>query len=158
MINETTRAEGLKKATITSGELLDIGFDVCINTRGLSMFPLIYTGDRITVSPEKDLVIRDIILYKRDDQMVCHRLVRVFEKDGVKYYQTQGDSFFGLDEPVIAGQILGKVIRIERDNVSVARRILIFLHPVLKFSKLNAFVIAILIKLKAILRLPTNSY
>lgn len=157
MINETTKAEGLKKATITSRELLTIGFDVCINTRGLSMFPLIYTGDRITVSPAKDLVIRDIILYKRDDQLVCHRLVRVFEKGGVKYYQTQGDSFFGLDEPVTAGQILGKVIRIERDNVSIARRILLLIHPILKFGKLNAFVIAILIKLKAICRL-SNSY
>ena len=156
MINETTKAEGLKKTTITSGELLNIGFDVCINTRGLSMFPLIYTGDRITVSPEKDPVIRDIILYKRNKQLVCHRLVRVFEEGGVKYYQTQGDSFFGLDEPVTAGKILGKVIRIERDNVSISRKILILIHPILKFGKLNALVIAILIKLKAIFRLHNS--
>jgi SOS-response transcriptional repressor LexA len=140
-----------------SEDLLSDGFNVRINTRGPSMFPLIRTGDCITISPDKNPDIGDIIVFRRNDHMFGHRLVKVFEKNGLRYYQTRGDSLFGLDEPVTAGQILGKVIRIERDNVSIARRILILLHPILKFSKLNAYIIAISIKLKAIFRLP-NSY
>ena len=123
--------------------------DVRTSTRGSSMYPLISTGDRITISPEKNLGIGNVIVFKRDDQMVCHRLVRVFEKDGMKYYQTRGDSFFNLDEPVTLNQILGKVIRIERKNMSFPRRILLFIYPTLKFGRFNAFVINALVKLRA---------
>ena len=139
-----------------SKQLLDDGFNIRISTYGSSMFPLITTGDKITVSPGGNFVIGNLIVFTRNDQMVCHRLVRAFEKGGIKYYQTQGDSFFGLDEPVTVDQILGKVKRIEREHVSPARRILIFIHPILKFSKLNAFVIAILIKLNEIFRLQNS--
>ena len=133
-----------------SEDLLIEGFDVRINTRGPSMFPLIRTGDKITVNPEKNLNIGDIIVFKRDEQMVCHRLVKVFERDGIRYYQTRGDSHFNLDDPMTADQILGKVVRIERENISLPRRILLLIHPVLKFGRLNAIVISALIKIKNI--------
>lgn len=137
-----------------SKELLNNGLNVRVSTLGSSMFPLIKTGDRITISPEKNFAVGSLIVFETDEQLVCHRLVRVFEEGGIKYYQTRGDSFFGLDDPVTAGQILGKVILIKRDSVSIARRILILLHPVLRFSSLNAFVIALLIKLKAVFPSP----
>jgi len=137
-------------------QLLDDGFNIRISTYGSSMFPLITTGDKITISPGENFVIGNLIVFTRNDQMVCHRLVRAFEKGGIKYYQTQGDSFFGVDEPITSDQILGRVIKIERENVSLTRRTLIFIHPILKFSKLNAFVIAILIKLNAIFRLQNS--
>jgi hypothetical protein len=133
-----------------SEDLLGGGTDVRIITRGLSMFPLIYTGDRITVSPEKSPSIGDLMVFKRNGQMVCHRLVRVFEKDGMKYYRTRGDSFFNFDEPVTLDQILGKVIRIERENLSLPRRILLFIYPALKFGRFNAFIINALMKLRAL--------
>lgn len=139
----------LTKFKDISEDLLSSGTDVCIITRGLSMFPLIYTGDRITVSPEKSPSIGDLMVFKSNDQMVCHRLVRVFEKDGMKYYQTRGDSFFNLDEPITLDQILGKVIRIERENMSLPRRTLLFIYPALKFGRFNAFVINALVKLRA---------
>jgi signal peptidase I len=139
----------VKKLKEVSKELLNDGYNVRISTRGPSMFPLIRTGDKITISPEKKLSLGDIIVYKRDEQMVCHRLARVFEKDGIKYYQTRGDAFFSFDEPVTSDQILGRVTKIERENVLFMRRILLLIHPILMFCKMNAFVIAILIKLKA---------
>jgi hypothetical protein len=114
------------------------------------MLPSIYSGDRIILSPDKEPTLKDIIVFRRDNALVCHRLVRVFQVDGIKYYQTRGDSFFGLDEPVTSGQILGKVTKIERKNVSFARRILLLLHPILKFGRINAFVIMALIKLRAL--------
>ena len=133
-----------------SEELLRSGTNVRINTRGLSMFPFINTGDRITISPEKNPAIGDNILFKKEGQMLCHRIVKVFEKDGIRYYQTQGDSHFNLDDPMTSDQILGKVVKIERENVSLPRRILLFIHPALKFGRLNAIVISALIKIKNI--------
>ena len=132
-----------------SQDLLGNGLDIRISTRGSSMYPLISTGDKITISPEKNLGLGDVIVFKRDDQMVCHRLVRITEENGIKHYQTRGDSFFSLDDPVSAAQILGKVIRIERGNVSLVRRILLHMYPALKFGWLNAFVINALMKLRA---------
>jgi len=133
-----------------SEDLLNNGIDVRINSRGLSMFPFIRTGDKITISPEKNLNIGDIIVFKRNEEKVCHRLVKTYEKEGIKYFRTRGDSSFDFDEPITANQILGKVIRIERENVTLARRIMLLIYPVLKFGRLNAFVISALIKIKNI--------
>jgi signal peptidase I len=140
----------VKKIKGVSEELLNDGFNVRISTRGPSMFPLIQTGDRITITPGNCFGVGDIIVFKREGQMICHRLVEVFEKGGIKYYQTRGDSFFSLDEPVTSDQVLGKVLKIEKEKVSLQRRILLLIRPILRFSKLNASVIIILIKLKSI--------
>jgi len=112
------------------------------------MFPFINTGDRITVSPEKNPAIGDYILFKKNGQMVCHRLVKIFEKGGIRYYQTRGDTHFGLDELILADQILGKVIKIEREKVSLKRRILILTYPLLSIGSLNALVITLLMRVR----------
>jgi len=120
-------------------------------TTSSQRFKLVSALDDITaVSPEKSPSIGDLMVFKRNGQMVCHRLVRVFEKDGMKYYRTRGDSFFNFDEPVTLDQILGKVIRIERENLSLPRRILLFIYPALKFGRFNAFIINALMKLRAL--------
>ncbi len=108
------------------------------------MFPLIITGDSIIVSPEKNPAVGDIIVFRREDQMVCHRLVKVFEKDGVSYFQTRGDSFLDLDEPITVHQIKGKVIAIERGHVSFIRKLFLFIRPALKFGCLNALLVLFL--------------
>jgi len=141
----------LSKFKGISEDLLNNGIDVRINSRGLSMFPFIWTGDKITISPEKNLNIGDIIVFKRDDQTVCHRLVKVFEKAGIRYYQTRGDSHFNLDDPMTADQILGKVVRIEREKVPLPRRILLLIHPLLIFGSLNALVITLLMRFRKLL-------
>ncbi len=142
---------GLNKVKDVSTDLLEDGFDIRISTLGLSMYPLIRTGDKITIGPGKNFEIGDIVLFNRDDQLVCHRLVKAYEKSGIKYYQTRGDSFFGLDEPVTVEQILGKVVRIERENVSFPRRILLFMYPAMRFAGINALVISALILIRNIL-------
>jgi len=151
MESDPTRFKGI------SEDLLSNGMDVRISTRGLSMFPLVNTGDKITISPEKNIGIGDLMVFKRDEQMICHRLVRIFVKDGISYYQTHGDSFFHPDDPVTADQILGKVIRIERENVSFPRRVLLLIYPVLRFGRFNAFVINVLMKVRAMFNAMFNS-
>src|SRR5574340_340831 len=137
------------KVKEVSKELLNDGYNVRLRTCGPSMFPLIQTGDRITISPEEYFRIGSLIVFIRDEQMVCHRLLRVFEKGGVKYFQTRGDAFFCLDEPLTADQILGTVIWIERDNVSLRRRLLLFIYPVLRFGRLNAYLSVFLMKIRS---------
>jgi len=128
--------------------LLADGYHVRIKTNGLSMCPLIWTGDKVTISPQKDVNIGDVIVFNRGGRMVGHKVVRMFEKSGIQYYRTRGDSFFRLDEPITAGQILGKIIRIERGNIPLARRILLFVYPALQFCRFNAILISALIRMR----------
>jgi signal peptidase I len=139
----------LRKFKGISEDLLANGYNVRIKTSGFSMFPLIWTGDKVTISPQKDVNIGDVIVFSRDGRMVGHKVVRIFEKSGNQYYQTRGDSFFRLDEPITAGRILGKVINIERGNVPLARRILLLVYPALQFGCLNAIVISALIRIRS---------
>ena len=131
-----------------SEDLLINGYHVRIRTSGLSMFPSIGTGDRITISPQKDVNTGDVIVFNRGGQMVAHKLVKVFEKEGIRHYQTRGDSSFRLDEPITTGQILGKVVRIERGNISLVRRILLFVFPALRFGRLNAVLVFALTRIR----------
>jgi hypothetical protein len=83
--------------------------------------------------------------------IVCHRLVRIFEKDGITYYQTRGDAFFHKDAPIIYEQIIGKVIKVERIEISLLRRILL-LSPLLgRFTLLNAAIVNALIWIKSVI-------
>src|SRR4030042_1832324 len=142
---------GVSGIKVTSEDLLSNGFNICMNTRGASMFPCILSGDEITISSDKNLKIGDIILLNDGQQKVCHRLVKLFEKNGTKYLQTRGDSLFDLDEPITADQILGKIVRIRRDKITFSRRILQLLHPALRLGRLNAFAISTLLKFRALL-------
>ena len=131
-------------------DLLAEGIDVRISTYGQSMLPLIKTGERIIIAAEKKIGVGDIIVYKTVNAMVCHRIIRTYEDDGVRYFQARGDSFFRMDEPVTAAQILGKVIRIERDNVTISRRIFLLIYPILNRGRLNAVIINMLMRFGAI--------
>ena len=131
-----------------SKDLLTHGYAVRMKAKGFSMFPLIWTGDKITISPKKDVIPKEIIVFMRESQMVCHTIVRVFEKNGIKYYQTRGNSSFGLDEPITSEQILGKVTGIERESIPFSRKILLFMSPVLRVGRLNAIAISALIRVR----------
>jgi len=137
-------------------DLLVSGYDVRISTRGLSMCPFIKTGDKITISPEKNITIGDIIVFKRNNGMVCHRVIKVCEKGRGKYYQTRGDGLFIPDEPLLSSQILGKVLKIEREEMSFTRRILLLIYPALRSGTSNARVISALVRLKRIFQLTSS--
>jgi signal peptidase I len=133
-----------------SEDLLKKGFNVRVITHGSSMFPLLRTGDRITIMPEKSPAVGDIIVFRRENSMVCHRLVKTFDRDGIKYYQTRGDAFFGLDEPMEVERILGKVVGIDRGHSSTIRRLFLLFHPVLMGVRLNGTIVTVLAGIKRI--------
>lgn len=136
--------------------LLENGLDVRISTIGLSMFPLIAPGDRIIITPQKDLNIGDLIVFARADTMICHRLAQVYTRDGIEYYCTRGDNCSAHDKPVTSDHVIGKVIRIERARVSLVRKILLFVYPVLRFGRLNVMVISSLLMVRNIVKRQTH--
>jgi hypothetical protein len=127
---------------LLSADLMARGYSVRLPATGGSMFPVIWTGDTLTVSPTTHIAPRDIVVFWRERQMVCHTVVRVFERDGREYCQTRGDSSLELDEPVPLERVLGKVTEIELGSVPFSRRILLLLSPILRRRRLNAFAVA----------------
>lgn len=80
------------------------------------MYPAIRPGSVVYVEPVSQasrLQPGDIIVRKRDQGFVAHRLVRKFEKDNREYYVTRGDCKMHEDPPVTGEVIAGKVIRLE---------------------------------------------
>lgn len=125
-----------------SEDLLGNGFGVRISTLGLSMFPLIATGDKVVISPRRNFAVGDLVVFAASDVMVCHRLAQVFARDGIEYCRTRGDNCSSPDEPVPYDQIIGKVIGIERAHVSLVRRLLLLAYPVLRFARLNSLAVS----------------
>lgn len=84
-----------------------------------SMEPEIYPGDMIlvdkitTIEEVKALEVGDIIQYKRDNIMICHRINRIIEKEGILYFETKGDNNPREDSsPVKVEQVKGIIVKI----------------------------------------------
>lgn len=136
--------------TITS-IILDEGYYAALPTIGPSMYPVIRAGDKVYVESLKGRTPEtgDIILFKSGETMICHRLVKIFEKDSVIYYQTRGDAFFYKDRPITYNEIIGRVKKIERPDISWPRKILLMFTPIIgRFTFLNAVIITSLTFLK----------
>lgn len=79
-----------------------------------SMVPVFGRGDLIIyheLNKEelKKLEVNDIILYKRDGQIIVHRIVEKYKELGEMYYITKGDANNAIDDkPVELSQILGR--------------------------------------------------
>ncbi len=100
-------------------EVLGRGGRLSFRARGTSMHPFIRGRDVILVEPVDPARLRpgEIILYHRGDTShVVHRLVRRVEKDGRLVFIAQGDNKLIADAPILAEQVLGRVVGIEREG------------------------------------------
>jgi len=80
-------------------ELLGGGMNVRISSCGLSMFPLISTGDKIIIRLRRPLCRESHRIQSgRPDGLP--QAGGGLWKRRVRYYQTSGDPFFGPDAPV----------------------------------------------------------
>lgn len=102
-----------------------------IKTKGYSMSPTIAPGDIVIVAPAKihDLKIGDIVVFRTQQSMIAHRLVAVNVANGQNICVAKGDNNRHVDAAFSADAIVGKVIRLERNNK----------HIVLKNNWLKAF-------------------
>lgn len=89
-----------------------------IETKGFSMRPFLKGGEKLIVSRVaiSNLKLGDLVLYKADNKLVCHRVVKKAKNnDGYDIY-SKGDASFSPAERVNEQMFQGKVIGIIRGN------------------------------------------
>ena len=122
-------------------ELLSQGTTVRFRPSGRSMYPSIREGELVTVEPvvASDVTLGDIVLYHSQRGLIAHRVIQVNRSQAqlnayraagfslrasssqdARAFRLRGDASLSCDQPVEADQILGRVIRVERDGRSVA--------------------------------------
>ncbi len=116
-------------------DLLTDGHKVKFHAPGDSMYPTICDGDVITVMPIEtaSITIGDIILYRHKSGVAAHRVEHTHKRSEgdsrgapkgsqnrssseTLRFILRGDAAIVLDDPVSAGQILGKVVIVERNG------------------------------------------
>ncbi len=83
-------------------------------TSGFSMWPFMRQGEKLVIKkvPADDLRVGDIILYRANNQLVCHRLV----KKNRDFLYTRGDNSLSSPEVITQEIFIGKVVGIIRNN------------------------------------------
>jgi len=113
---------GLSHFDELSAQLLSLGLGVRFRAPGTSMHPTIRHGELITVEPvsPSELKRGDIILYRLRGNFIAHRLVKIQKRNGGGLvFLLRGDASINYDAPVKPEQILGKVVCLERDHLSI---------------------------------------
>jgi hypothetical protein len=120
-------------------ELLQDGHKVSFCAPGHSMFPTIMANETIMVEPIEPRTVQlgDIILYRTNGRLIAHRVIGIYtprpddslpvsDPDGRSsilrhhcFFIFRGDACAVCDAPVTAGQVLGKVVSVERDGSSI---------------------------------------
>ena len=64
----------------------------------------------------KDIRRGDVVIFRQEDGLVAHRVLRIGGSDMGCALVTKGDSLRRFDAPVSATQIVGRVVSIERNG------------------------------------------
>ncbi len=106
------------KTSLLIEEILKGGSNLRIRVTGRSMVPFLNSGETVTLVrvPVSGLRRGDLIFFRNSyGAAVLHRIVRKWRgADGRPVFQTMGDALSRCDNPVSAGNIIGKVCRIEK--------------------------------------------
>ena len=98
-------------------DLLHSGHNVRFRAPGRSMYPTIREGEVITVEPvlPKDVRKGDILLYRLEESPIAHRVARIERhKDDTLHFLLRDDTWGCCEDSVAAGQVLGRVLSVER--------------------------------------------
>ena len=101
-----------------AAEILRASGEVRLTAFGSSMVPSIFPGDVLTIRRQQSSSVRcgDVVLCTRGDRFVVHRVVRELSTSSTVGWVTRGDALDRDDPPVAEGELLGRVIAIERDG------------------------------------------
>jgi signal peptidase len=86
------------------------------------MHPTIRHGDMITVEPVAPSKLKrgDIIFCRLQSGLIAHRIVNIEERmDCGLTFILRGDASVACDSPVKPDQLLGKVVCLERDHLTI---------------------------------------
>jgi hypothetical protein len=100
-------------------DVLGGGHSVRFRASGDSMQPAICHGDVLTVAPvvSSNIAPGSIAVYSRLDRLFVHRVARIdTDHSGAPVFVMRGDAASSCDAPVTASQILGEVLKVERQS------------------------------------------
>jgi len=84
---------------------------------GTSMLPLIHEGDMLLVVHHVRRWRRgDVMVFRSPDGLIAHRVLHIKRTGGQTVLLTKGDNAPRIDPPVVASQIVGRVVRIDKAN------------------------------------------
>jgi signal peptidase I len=102
-------------------EALTNGTTVRFRAEGISMHPTIRDGDAIMIAPvvTDDVVAGDILLCRRGNRVVAHRVVGVARDVTGRSFELRGDANPSCDTPIGADAVVGRVIGVRRHGLLV---------------------------------------
>jgi hypothetical protein len=102
-----------------SAGILGQGGAFRFQARGASMAPFIRHGDLLTVQPvdKAALDVGDVILYRTGEgQLAAHRVTGRSVAGDLVVLLARGDAATGPAEELLAGQVLGRVVQVQRGD------------------------------------------
>jgi len=95
--------------------LLQEGREVLLRTVGFSMGYSIRSGEGVVIKavPENRIRFGDVIVFDRENQLVCHRVVGFATNAQGRVFLTKGDPLVGFDGKVGYKDLMGKVVRVK---------------------------------------------
>ncbi len=95
------------------------------------MQPMLIEGDLVLVAPSRDVMVGDVIVYRRQEELVTHRLLEIeFAASGERILHAKGDHVLSMDAPIPDAELIGRVVSIRRgsrnqnlDTFAPARRL-----------------------------------
>lgn len=113
-----------KKIGQLATALLSDGYKIQARAYGLSMWPLIWPGMWVEISPCKlnEIAPNTIIAYKKDNRLILHYFVKKIERNGIEYALCKGLLTKKYDLPVASTQVLGKLTKSRVWGIVVLKR------------------------------------
>ena len=121
---------------------------------GVSMSPYIRDGDMVLVQHSlRPIRPGDVIVFRRADGFVGHRVLFRRGQTGGMVYRTKGDNLRGFDAPVHQSSVLGRVVRIQKNSKSIKleKPCIKFLNSVLAIYSYGMGIFFRVIKLRRLL-------
>ena len=84
------------------------------------MSPFIKAGSVLTVKKVEKILVGDVVVYRRKGEFIAHRVIKKTHDGGEVFLVTKGDNLFYKDEPIEEDQILGKVVRVEKQGKTIS--------------------------------------
>jgi len=114
---------------------------IFIQVKGQSMWPFLLDGDKLIIKKAvaSELRVGDVILYASNNDLICHRLVRIMGKNGKYLLYARGDNSTSASEQISETKILGKAIGIINGDrmvfmkswyYAVLNKLIVFIYPI----------------------------